>query len=75
MHLVSWGDGPGLISFPPMMSRIGMTLARMVEKVMALADCQMESCKQQEMLENLQLLCRHMRARHKSINIMVLQVV
>ena len=46
--------GPGLISMPLMMSRIDMTQARIVEKARAVADCQMESGKQQEMFENLQ---------------------
>ena len=67
--------GPGLISMPPMMSRIDMTQARIVEKARVVADCQMESGKQQEMFENSRLLCGPMRARHKSIDIMVLQVV
>ena len=67
--------GPGLISMPPMMSRIHMTQARIVEKARAVSDCQMESGKQQEMFKNLRLLCRPMRARHKSIDITVLQVV
>ena len=60
---------------PQMMSGIDMTQARIVDKAIAVADCQMESGKQQEMFENLRLLCRPMRARHKSIDIMVLQVV
>ena len=52
-----------------------MTQARIVEKARAVSDCQMESGKQQEMFKNLRLLCRPMRARHKSIDITVLQVV
>ena len=39
----------GLISMPPMMSRLDMTRAIIVEKAIAVVDCQMESGKQQDM--------------------------
>ena len=50
--------GPGLISMPPMIGRIDMTQTRIVEKAIAVADCQMESGKQQDIFEYLRLLCR-----------------
>ena len=43
--------GSGLISMPPMMSRIDMTQARMVEKAISVSYCQMESDEQPEMFE------------------------
>ena len=45
--------GPGLISMPPMISRIDMPQARIVEKGIYVADCQNRSVEQPKMFENL----------------------
>ena len=58
-----------------MVSMNDKTQGRIVEKVTAVTNWQKESGKQPEMFEKLRQLCRPMRALHKSINIMVWQVV